>query len=404
MKIVLATCGSRGDVQPMIAISLALKSGGHDVLLLGPPEKAQWARKLGCPYMEFGQDVTAFLNQIESSISFRSSISFISFVRREVETQFKVLPQIIKNADLVVGSSLMFGLSSVAEVMKIKYRYVIFTPQIFPSSFHPFLTIKTQNLPKWCNRLSWELIRVIDKFNLTFLINKYRKKMEIAPLDDTWEHILGRNTIATCDRQVVKVPPDVKPDFIQTGYPHLNLSDKSQSDLDLFLANGAKPIYAGFGSMPPKEQNKTIPILVKAARNFGKRIIITKFWNEDSLYQSCNDVFFLKNYPHLKLFPKMAVVIHHGGAGTTATAAISGVPQIIVPHILDQYYHGQKIYLSKLGPKPVWRSKLSVAKLSKALEQCLLSPVIQKKAKTTGILIDQDKSLKMIVNAIEQPL
>ncbi len=351
--------------------------------------------------MGFGQDVTAFLNQIENSVSLGSSLAFISFVREELKTQFKVLPRIINNADLVIGASLMFGLSSIAQTLGVKYQYIIFTPQIFPSSFHPFLTIKTQNLPNWCNRLSWELIRLVDKFNLTFLINRYRKKMNIAPLGNAWDHILGKNTIVACDRQVLKVPHDVKPGFIQTGYPHLDLPDKTQTDLDQFLASGSKPIYAGFGSMPPKEQNQTVPILVKAARNSGKRIIITKFWKEDFQYQSWSDIFFLKNYPHLKLFPKTAVAIHHGGAGTTATAAISGVPQIIVPHILDQYYHGQKIYLSNLGPKPIWRSKLTVARLTTALKQCLSSPAIQQNAQKTKNLIDQKKSLEMIVKAVE---
>ncbi|MCP4670296.1 MAG: hypothetical protein GY857_03210 [Desulfobacula sp.] len=398
----LATCGSRGDVQPMIAIALALKSAGHDVLLLGPPEKSSWAEELGCPYMGFGQNVTAFLNQIKNSVSLGSSLAFISFVRQELKTQFKVLPHIIKNADLVIGASLMFGLSSIAEALGVRYQYIVFTPQIFPSSFHPFLTIKTQNLPKWCNRLSWELIRLMDKFNLTFLINRYRKKMMVAHLDNAWKHILGENTIVACDWQILKVPHDVKPGFIQTGYPHLNLPDKTQTDLDQFLKNGSRPIYAGFGSMPPQEQNKTIPILVKAARNSGRRIIIAKFWKEDFQYQSCSDVFFLKNYPHLKLFPKTAAVIHHGGAGTTATAAISGVPQIIVPHILDQYYHGQKIYLSSLGAKPVWRSKLSVDRLSDALEQCLFSPAIKQNAKKIKSLIDQNRSLNMIVKAVER--
>jgi vancomycin aglycone glucosyltransferase len=62
MKIVLATFGSRGDVQPMLALSLALKSKGHNVLLAAPPEKAAWAKQLGCPFFPLGSDVTAFID------------------------------------------------------------------------------------------------------------------------------------------------------------------------------------------------------------------------------------------------------------------------------------------------------------------------------------------------------
>ena len=402
MKIVLATCGSRGDVQPMIALCLALKAGGHDVLLVGPPEKAQWAGQLGCPYKKFGTDITAVLNNMKDAISLRTNIASFFLVRQELHSQFRLLPQIIKNADLVIGSSLIFALSSIAQAMNIKYRFVAFTPQLFPSGYHPFLTVKTQTLPQWCNGMSWKIASLLDKFNLTFLINQYRKKMGLGPVDDAWDHILGEHTIVACDKEVARVPIDVKKKFVQTGYLHLDLPAATQPDLDRFLQKGEKPIYAGFGSMPPKDQAKNIPLLVAAARSVGKRIIITKFWEKSSEYQSAGDIFFIKNYPHLMLFPQTDAVIHHGGAGTIATTAISGVPQVIVPHILDQYFHGQKIYLSNLGPKPVWRSKLTVGKLSAALKESLSNPKIKQTAQKTSKSIDRDKSLQLTVKTIEQ--
>ena len=154
--------------------------------------------------------------------------------------------------------------------------------------------------------------------------------------------------------------------------------------------------------MPPKDQARNIPLLVAAARSVGKRIIITKFWEKSSEYQSASDVFFIKNYPHLNLFPQTDAVIHHGGAGTTATTALSGVPQVIVPHILDQYFHGQKIYSSNLGPKPVWRSRLTLDNLSAALKECLTNPGIKQTAEKTGKSIDRQKSLQLTIKAIEQ--
>jgi len=402
MRIVLATCGSRGDIQPMIALSLALKSAGHDILLAGPPEKGPWARQLGCPYIEFGQDVTAFLNTMRDVTGLRANIASFSFVRQELNSQFKILPQIIKNANLVIGSSLLFGLSSMAQAMNIKYRYIAFTPQLFPSSEHPFLTIKTQTLPKWCNGLSWKIARLLDRFNITYLINRHRRKMGLGPINNAWDHILGDHTIVACDKEIAKVPGDVKKTFIQTGYLHLDLPEIPQPDLDRFLEKGERPIYAGFGSMPPIGQEKNIPLLVDAARSIGKRIIIAKFWKKSSEYLSANDVFFIKNYPHLMLFPKTHAVIHHGGAGTTATSAISGVPQVVIPHILDQYFYGQKIYLSNLGPRPIWRSRLTADKLAAAIEKCLYNSRIKQAAEKTGKSIDRDKSLQLTVKTIEQ--
>ena len=91
-------------------------------------------------------------------------------------------------------------------------------------------------------------------------------------------------------------------------------------------------------------------MIVQAARSAGQRVIIGKFWDERSEFSNSKDVFFIRRYPHLKIFPHMAAVIHHGVAGTTAATAISGIPQIIVPHILDQYYWEHQVYQSYLGP------------------------------------------------------
>lgn len=404
MKIILATSGSRGDVQPMIAICLALTAKGHDALLLGPPEKASWAAKLGCPYLGFGRDVSAFINKFPSAVNLRTGLAFVSFVRKELDVQFRLLPDIIRDADLVLGSSLMFGPASVAEAKKIKYRYVAFTPQLFPSQYHPFLTLQTHSLPFFINKMSWKTAELLDQFNITFLINRYRKKQGLDPVSNAWDHILGKDTIVACDKEIACVPGDVKQTWVQTGYPHLDLPGEPVPELGRFLENGTRPVYAGFGSMPVKDQSRTIPILIKAAGNLRRRIILPQLRGLSTPPASGDDVFFIRDYPHLLLFPGMDAVIHHGGAGTTATATVSGIPQVIVPHILDQYYHGRKIFLSHLGPRPIPRAKLTVSRLTAALEQCLFNPKIRQAAKKTGEAINPKKSLALIIDAIETSL
>lgn len=143
----LTTFGSCGDVQPMLALSLALKAAGHDVLLAGPPEKTAWADELGCPYQPLGSNLTDFIDQMKDVYSLHSGLRFVSYVRKEMVGQFGLLPEIISGADLVVGASLVFALSTVAEHMGIPYRYVAFTPQLLPSGQHPFPAVKTHGLP-----------------------------------------------------------------------------------------------------------------------------------------------------------------------------------------------------------------------------------------------------------------
>ncbi|THB78941.1 MAG: glycosyltransferase [Desulfobacteraceae bacterium] len=402
MKIVLATSGSRGDVQPMFALALGLRKKGHEVLLVGPPERIQWAKELGFPYQGLGCDVTEFLNSIDNPISISSAVKFVNYVRNEIHTQFEMLPDIIKGVDLAVGSSLMFSLSSITEALHIQYRYVAFTPQLFPSSFHPFPAIKTQTLPGWCNRLTWQLAALGDRLNTERLVNQYRNQLKIAPLSNLWRHVLGQNPIAACDFQIAEIPPDVIQRPIHTGYMHLHMPKPDYPELEDFLISGSPPIYAGFGSMPPRDQARHVPLLVNAARQFEKRIIIPEFSTKSIDIPYSKDVFFIRNYPHEHLFPRMAVIIHHGGAGTTATATRSGRPQVIVPHILDQYYHGHKIFTSGLGAKPVWRSRISPKTLTKALNFCFSNPDIQMRAKAVARSIQTDQSMEKTIQIIEQ--
>jgi len=212
---------------------------------------------------------------------------------------------------------------------------------------------------------------------------------------------MGSSVIVASDEVVAKVPPDVNIDFIQTGYLHLEQPDEDDPELEAFLSKGPPPIYSGFGSMPKKDQAANIPMIVTAAREAGQRIVIAKFWDEPSEFSQSDDVFFIKKYPHLKLFPRMAAVIHHGGAGTTATSAVSGVPQIIVPHILDQYFWGHQVYISNLGPKPIWRSKLNAKRLTAAINECISNNLIKKSAKQAANTIEMKKCLERVVQYIE---
>lgn len=402
MKIVLATFGSRGDVQPIIALALALQSAGHDVLLAGPPEKASWIKEMGCRFHPLGKDVTSFIDSMENAHSIRAASHFIRFVRAEIDTQFDSVPDIISGADLVLGASLVFSLSSITEAMGIKYRFIAFTPQLLPSSHHPFMAFKHQGFPQWVNSAGWSLITYLDKLNLTRLLNKNRRKLGLPPITSAWEHILGEDVIIASDKEIAVAPPDSAISYAQTGYIHLVQPSQENPELEAFLNAGQPPIYSGFGSMPKLDQASRIPIIVKAARDNGMRVVIAKFWDEPSEFSESEDVFFIQKYPHLYLFPHMAAVIHHGGAGTTATTARIGVPQIIVPHILDQYYWGNQIFKARLGPKPIWRAKLTPEKLSHAIKESVTNQELINNARSVGEKLRRKNPLEIAVREIER--
>lgn len=400
MKIVLMTCGSRGDVQPMIALTLALQSAGHDALLAGPPEKASWARRLGCPYAPLGSDLTAFIDTLDGVQAPRDIVGFIQQVRREVAIQFRVIPDLIRGADRVVGASLIFALSSLAEREKAAYRFIAFGPQVLPSAHHPHPFFRLQGMPGWWNRAGWQLAVFLDRFNFTALVNAHRTRLGLSPIKNLLHHLLGPKVIVASDRAIAPVPPDVKQATLQTGYPHLSLPQQTLPALERFLADGPPPVYCGFGSMPKKDQLRVRPRIVTALRRAGQRMILARSGDDPVSVGTAKDLFFIDRHPHRNLFPRMAAVIHHGGAGTTATAAISGVPQIIVPHALDQFYWGHRIWQAGLGPKPISRQRLTADRLSDAVGRCLRDPRYRRRAGQVAGTIRRENGLSMAVAAI----
>jgi len=400
MRVVLVTYGSRGDVQPLLALTLSLKEAGHRVLMICPPERVPWVRGYGCDAMGLGRNVTAFLDSMSRAHSPAAPFQFMAFVRRELARQFDLLLDLAAGADLVVGSSLAFGLATVAERLGVPYRYIAFTPQLLPSSRHPFMAFKHQGLPGWWNRLTWHMASTVDRINLTKLINDRRRAWGLLSIQDAWPHILGPRVMVASDAGIYPVPSDVKIDAAQTGYLHLDQPGVRLAALEAFLDAGPAPVYVGFGSMPRRDQARNVSLVARAARAAGRRVIIGRFWKGATPFDREDDVFFLKGYPHLKLFPRMAAVVHHGGAGTTATATASGVPQVIVPHVLDQYSWGHRVWRAGLGPRPVWRSRLTWRRLALSLEEALGREEFKETAVRVARGIDRKRSLARAVQEL----
>jgi len=401
MKIALVTFGSRGDVQPILALALALQNRGHTIQVTGPPEKISWAEQLGCAYVPMGADATAFIDGMPEATSLVSAIRFLRFVRGQMDLQFRSLPGLIRGADLVIGSSLAIALPSVADALGIPYRYITFAPQMLPSARHPFPAFKHQSGPPWFNILTWKIARAIDLLYMDRLINGYRRRLGAPPTPDSWQALLGRRVVVASDEAIATVPADARVSGVaQVGYLHLRQPPQRDRSLEEFLSRGPAPLYAGFGSMPIADQMRSTDIVVAAARKVGRRVMIAKVWDAPSRHADSKDVFFVRQFPHLDLFPHMAAIIHHGGAGTTATSAFSGVPQVVVPQILDQYYWGHRVHQAGLGARPIRRTKLRVRPLADAIQTVLGSDAIRRKASQTALSIRQTDSLSVAVDEV----
>jgi len=402
MKIALCTYGSRGDVQPLLALALALRDAGHQALLVGPPDFAAWAESRGCPFRPLGTPLQNFLVKLPEPHTVKAALAFGRFLRGELKVQIARFPEIIRGADLVLGASLVMGLPTAAEVVKAPYAFIAFCPGILPSSRHPFPIIREHFLPGWMNRLSWAALDGIDLFGLKSELNGYRRRLGLKPVRNLWDHVLGRKVIVAADRILAPVPEDVKADCFQAGYFHLPQPGELSEEVEEFLAAGPAPVYVGFGSMPSAEPGALTELVLKAVRSAGRRVILSRGWAGLGSRLVGSDGLVVSDVSHGLLFPRTAAVVHHGGSGTTATATRAGAPQIIIPQILDQYYWGRRVWKNGLGPKPIWRSRLTVAKLAAAVDRSVSDEAMRARTREWAeILAGEEDGLIAAVRYIE---
>ena len=142
-----------------------------------------------------------------------------------------------------------------------------------------------------------------------------------------------------------------------------------RKELIQFVEQGSKPVYIGFGSVHIKNPDKFTEMVIEASNRSGVRVVLSRGWTGLGTKDYPDTVFVTEDTNHSLLFPLMAGVMHHGGSGTTHTGAKAGVPQFIMPEIIDQYYWGNRVYKLGLGPKPVSSKKLTVEKLTEALKE-----------------------------------
>jgi sterol 3beta-glucosyltransferase len=169
-----------------------------------------------------------------------------------------------------------------------------------------------------------------------------------------------------------------------------------------FLDQGAPPIYIGFGSVGEKNSAlQTTQLAIDALLQSGQRGILATGWSGLSRMENVPDnVFILESAPHSWLFPRMAAVVHHGGAGTTAAGLRAGVPGIIIPHSNDQFAWARRVYELGVGSKPIRRKNLTVEQLAEAIGFVLKSD-IRKSAEDLGKKIQTENGTEAATRVID---
>ena len=365
MRIAIVVYGSRGDVQPMLALAVGLGAAGHDIVVCSSPDNGPWARDLGCAFEAVGEPLRG--NPALGDWGIRP---FNRFIRRQLRLQVRELPRVVGGRDLVVASGLAWGVRPVAELLGIPYRYVAFTPAGLLGTTRDPIGIR--------------LVRAVADRYADFAygpaLNRGRAELGLPRVRHVMTHLMGPGTIAATDPALTVLPRGARLRTTQTGYPIRSLGGTLSEELRRFLAAGPPPLYAGFGSMPYGDRHRVGRLLVKAAERSGQRIVVYRGWARIPDVEHSEACLLVDEEPHDLLFPRVSAVIHHGGAGTVATAARAGVPQVVLPQAADQFLWRSQVVGLGLGPRAPMLRLASVASLAGAITAAVTDPAYRLQA------------------------
>jgi len=169
-----------------------------------------------------------------------------------------------------------------------------------------------------------------------------------------------------------------------------------------FLQSGSPPVYIGFGSMSNRNPEQTADLIIQALMRTKQRAILLSGWSGLHKSNIPDSIFMIDSVPHSWLFPRVAAVVHHGGASTTAAGLRAGVPSIVIPFFGDQPFWGQRIADLGVGAKPIPRQKLTVERLANAIQEVVTNEGIRLRAATLGKQIQTEDGIASAVEIIGQ--
>lgn len=387
MRVLLSTIGSRGEVQPVIALGLRLRELGHEVRVCAPPDFRKLIAGYELAFVPIGPEVRNFG---------RGGVKPTpEELRRQipdtVDTQFAAITAAAADCDVLLGcGALQIAAPSIAEKLGIPYFFAAYSPNALPNSqlappLVPGPLPTTTDVPAL-----WE--SDAQRWNRIWAepLNAQRAVAGLAPVADVRSHIFTDHPWLAADQALGPWPKPSQLPVLQTGAWMIADDRPLSTELEVFLDAGDKPLYFGFGSMHvAPDFSRTI---IEAARKLGYRAVVQRGWTDLSLIDDAPDCLAIGEVNQQALFPRVAAVVHHGGAGTTTTIAKSGAPQVAIPQRYDQPYWASRVETLGIGVAHP-QSEPTVDSLVSALDRALTAETVARarafatEIRTDGTLI-----------------
>jgi sterol 3beta-glucosyltransferase len=414
MKIAVAASGTRGDVQPYVALGQGLQNTGYDVRLLTSDDFEGLVTKAGLSFCSIGPSIEGMLQSdewrdvIEGGNALRIFARMNSEMKRRAQQLTQYLPQLLEGMDLIItGASGLGGIFSVAEKLSIPviqaYVFPLTPTQEFSGPLTPVIPLGTV-----FNRFSFQIARqaLWQSGRIGDVTTRRQLGMPRASFWGPFQALKNKRVpiLYGFSRHVLLQPHDWDDLNQITGYWFLKEAHDwaPPSELVDFLNAGERPVYIGFGSMGNRSPEKMTQVIVEALQIAGRRGVLASGWGGLSQADLPDTVFMLPSVPHRWLFPQMDAVVHHGGAGTTAAGLEAGVPSIIIPFFGDQPFWGKRVEELGVGPKPIPRRKLSAERLAEAIIEAGSDEKMRRRAAELGEKIRAEDGVANAVSFIRE--
>ena len=417
MKITLFAAGSRGDIQPCVALSRGLQHAGYRVRLAAPEDFAGFVQKHDVDFAPLRGDV----QQIMASDTGRqfmetggaNPLKSIGAVRKMIAPVIMQMAEdayaACRDADALIclGVFSAFG-QSIAEALHIPILNLEPTPLLptraFPAPSWPI----QRDLGGLHNHASGRaMLQVIWLWYRPF-VNAFRQRLGLPAYSAArfYRDLRSTPMLGAYSPNIIPHPADWPESLTVTGYFFLEpQSDWQPSpELQAFLDAGDPPVYFGFGSMAGRKPEQLAQLILEALARSGQRGLLLTGWGGLRAEQATDNVFVVDAAPHSWLFPRMAAVVHHGGAGTTAEGLRAGVPTVIVPFVLDQPFWGARVKALGLGPDPIPQKKLTADRLAQAVTMAVTDPDTRRRADDYGAAIRAEDGIGTAVKAVQRHL
>ena len=411
--------GTRGDVQPYVALGQGLQQAGHRVTIGAPDNFRSFIEKHGLEFVSLGSDFKSELSSkpmqdiLEGGRTTWQIFKDYQAIRQQMADYhikaYRLMWQAAQKADLLILQLLVLHAADFAEKLGIPVIYAGLQP-ITPTRDFPLIGSFMPNMGGFFNRLSYTALPTVNQIPHK-AYNQLRKELLGLPSRSRFFSPLleRKNPIPTLygfSKHLVTRPKDWPDSTKICGFWFLE-EEYWQPDpkLQAFLENGKPPVYIGFSSIAWKAKHHT-KIVVEAVKKWGGRAVIAKGWgglDPEKYYDDLPDsIYVIDSAPHSKLFPLMGAIIHHGGAGSTGAALKAGKPTLICPDMVDQPFWSERVYSQGVGPEPILLAKLDAEILAARLKKLTETASYHEKATELARLVKQEQGIKQAIKAIHQ--